>query len=414
MAQFNTRIVLRNDSSANWLLNEDAILLKGEVGIEFLSDGKVMMKIGDGVKTWAQLSYFGGASETAVYEATPEGEETHIAALTRVVADATLNKGDIGIIKVLIADDKEEYTAYVYNGEEWQAMDGNYNAKNVYLDSDLTITADIGVQKLEEGEGSKTLETTGKNLKQVLDMLLAARTLPTYTEPSLTVTSPQVGEYEVGTTVTPSYTTTFNDGAYSYGPEETGVTVNSWSVTFNNETLSSESGTFAATVITDGFNKTISATANYGAGVAPYDNLGELVEDADELATCQIPADAATAATGAIKGYRNLYYTSGTTAIELTSDNLRGLSKKKSTTNSFEMSVTEGARQVIIAVPTGRKVTKVADKAAFGTDIFEKFVNNPVSVAGAAEGYDKIYNVYVYSPSTALGANTYTVSVANE
>ena len=78
------------------------------------------------------------------------------------------------------------------------------------------------------------------------------------------------------------------------------------------------------------------------------------------------------------------------------------------------MSVVEGARQVIIAVPTGRKVTKVADKAAFGTDIFEKFVNNPVSVAGAAEGYDKIYNVYVYSPSTALGANTYTVSVANE
>lgn len=61
--QLNTRIVLRNDSSAKWLENESVILLKGEVGIEFTTDGKVKIKIGDGVKTWAQLDYFGGASE---------------------------------------------------------------------------------------------------------------------------------------------------------------------------------------------------------------------------------------------------------------------------------------------------------------------------------------------------------------
>jgi hypothetical protein len=61
--QLNTRIVLRNDSSAKWLENESVILLKGEVGIEFTADGKVKVKIGDGVKTWAQLDYFGGASE---------------------------------------------------------------------------------------------------------------------------------------------------------------------------------------------------------------------------------------------------------------------------------------------------------------------------------------------------------------
>lgn len=61
--QLNTRIVLRNDSSAKWLENESVILLKGEVGIEFTTDGKVKVKIGDGVKTWAQLDYFGGASE---------------------------------------------------------------------------------------------------------------------------------------------------------------------------------------------------------------------------------------------------------------------------------------------------------------------------------------------------------------
>ena len=60
MAQLNTRIVLRNDSSTNWLSNKDQVLLKGEVGFEFQESGKVKMKVGDGVKTWEELEYFGG------------------------------------------------------------------------------------------------------------------------------------------------------------------------------------------------------------------------------------------------------------------------------------------------------------------------------------------------------------------
>jgi hypothetical protein len=38
-------------------------LLKGEVGIEFLESGKVKLKIGDGIKSWSELDYFGGESE---------------------------------------------------------------------------------------------------------------------------------------------------------------------------------------------------------------------------------------------------------------------------------------------------------------------------------------------------------------
>ena len=60
MAQINTRIILRNDSSVNWLAHESVILLKGEVGIEFLSNGSCKIKIGDGVRTWKELAYFGG------------------------------------------------------------------------------------------------------------------------------------------------------------------------------------------------------------------------------------------------------------------------------------------------------------------------------------------------------------------
>lgn len=54
---FNTRIILRNDNTLNWLANEHAILLRGEVGIEFLDSGRVKLKVGDGISSWAQLQY---------------------------------------------------------------------------------------------------------------------------------------------------------------------------------------------------------------------------------------------------------------------------------------------------------------------------------------------------------------------
>ena len=60
MAQINTRIVLRNDYSFNWLLNENVVLLQGEFGVEFLPDNTCKVKIGDGTTQWKDLPYFGG------------------------------------------------------------------------------------------------------------------------------------------------------------------------------------------------------------------------------------------------------------------------------------------------------------------------------------------------------------------
>ena len=58
--RFKTIIILRNDSSANWLANPNALLQRGEVGLEFLDNGNVKMKIGDGIRVWTTLPYFGG------------------------------------------------------------------------------------------------------------------------------------------------------------------------------------------------------------------------------------------------------------------------------------------------------------------------------------------------------------------
>jgi hypothetical protein len=50
----NAKILIRRDTAANWTAT-NPVLLDGEQGYE-KDTGK--MKIGDGVKTWSQLSYF--------------------------------------------------------------------------------------------------------------------------------------------------------------------------------------------------------------------------------------------------------------------------------------------------------------------------------------------------------------------
>lgn len=344
-------------------------------------------------------------------------DENADAAITRVVGESTPHDGDNVILKKLIADGKYEYTAYVYTGGAWAAMDGNYNAKNVYFDSDLVLTANVGVQTIPSS-GSKTLDTAGKNVKQVLDMLFAARKLPTRTLPTVTLTSAESKSYEVGTSIAPKYSATLTTGSYTYGPA-TGITASSWSVKLGTQTLTTASGTFDAIKIADNTNLTISATANYEAGAVPVDNLGETITNATELANCQIQAGSASKTGATIKGYRKAFYGAKTAPIELTSTNIRGLKGQDASGNSISIAIPEGAKQVVIAVPTGRVVKAVADTGAFGTDIVSSFAKSTVSVGGADAtadaigSYAKDYNVYVYSPAAALGANTYNVTLAN-
>ena len=58
----NIRIVSRNDTSSNWN-TANPLLLKGEIGIE-IDTNKI--KIGDGVKRWQELDYFGGDNTTSL------------------------------------------------------------------------------------------------------------------------------------------------------------------------------------------------------------------------------------------------------------------------------------------------------------------------------------------------------------
>ena len=268
MATLNTRIVIRNDSTTNWLTNESAVLLKGEVGIEFLVDGKVKMKVGDGIKTWAQLDYFGGE----------EAKTFQVSSLDEIT-ETELAVGDTAIVKTAIytdaeneANNKYSYTGYVYNGTAWAAMSGNYNAENVYFDDDMLVTKEIGYITLTNGQG--TIPSKGKNLSEVFEAMFVKEQNPTTTQPSVNLTFSEAKAYEVGTVVSPTYSATFNAGSYTYGPA-TGVTVTSWEISDTaGNTATTASGSFAEIQIADATNYKVTAKATYGAGAIPKTNIG--------------------------------------------------------------------------------------------------------------------------------------------
>lgn len=419
--KLNTRIVLRNDSSTNWLANETQVLLKGEVGIEFLDTGKVKMKIGDGVKSWAQLPYFGG-DECHVFEATVSAGGSHSDAITTAVGETSLNKGDIAIVKEAIVDEdkiagtvtqKYKYTAYIYGdvaggATDWKAMDGNYDASNVYFNDDFTFTTNIGT--VTGVSGSKTVAAAGKSVKDFLSGLFAKEEAGSITaQPSCSITLNGSGNYEVGTTVNPSYTTSFSAGSYKYGPSPTGVAVSSWSVKSNDgkEVFDTAKGTCSSFVVSDGTDYYLTATVTHTEGSLAKSNIGN-------EGTVKIASGTKSASSSHIKGYRNHFQGALVTPVDLTSANIRNLTA--TTANSFTVTVPEGAKQVIIAL-YNKTLKKVEDKAAFGTDIVANFAEvtseegNEISVAGANNYTGVNYKVYEYKPDAALGANTYTVTI---
>ena len=319
MAELKTRIIIRNDSTENWTANKTTVLKKGEIGIEFLADGKIKQKIGDGATTWENLAYFGGE----------EAKTFQVGDLSEIT-DEDLAIGDTAIVKKAIYTDAQDasnnkysYTGYVYNGTAWAAMDGNYNANNVYFDKDFTYTANIGV-KTVPASGSGTIAASGKNVQELLASILAEEKNPTITQPSASITmSTGNGTVEIGTKVNVTYSASLNGGKYQYGPA-TGVSAKSYSVSFDGKTATTATGSFANTVA-EAAAKKLSVTITYDAStVNPKTNIG------NDYPAGKIAAGSKTAtSSGQVLGVRHMFWGAmNDGAAELNSANIRALSKK--------------------------------------------------------------------------------------
>lgn len=406
--QLNTRIILRNDNTANWLENKNQVLLKGEVAIEFNPDieGKVKMKVGDGVSTWEELAYFGG-EEAHVYETTIAKGLNHEEAIQAVVNSAELTAHDIAIVKEAILSENEvadgaiqkyQHTAYRYDGEKWVACDGNYSAKNVYFDEDFTFTKSIGTVSIPSS-GSTVVEAAGKNLSQFFAGIFAKEEYPTTPSTSASITSSNIGTKEVGTSIAVAYSFSTSAGAYKYGPAN-GVSWNDYTATFNGETKTGSTGSFSAVQVTDDTNLSITGSVHQSAGAVPFTNLG------NEYPSAQIQEKDWTNLTkGTLKGYRAWFcgYKNGDNALEdatkITGEEIRNLGNDANGSWKSQLNVSQ-MKQMFFAAPAGK---------ASKPSVQDHSTTAPQTVLGPITVYVPGANNYMTEAETANGGMAYDV-----
>lgn len=414
MATLNIRIQLRNDTAENWT-TQNPILLKGEMGVE-IDTGKT--KIGNGTDHWKTLKYSGVDEDTikgiidnnrsAFTEVVPNEGETDAQALARVITNP--KKGDMAVVIRTFVEGKKSYTAFIHDGTGFKAMDGNYSADNVYFDKDLTYTANIGVLTVPSS-GSGTIQASGKNVKEVLAGILAKEKNPSATVPAVTIgTQTNFGTFEIGTKKNLVYGATLSTGSYTYGPA-TGITAKTWEVTCTGVAGSktTASGTFE-NVVAEATPKTVTVKATYGAGAIPKTNLG------NEYPAGQIKAGSASKTSSSLVGVRYMFWgPMADASAELNSANIRALAHNKAsgTGNLSTFGAGAGAKKVVVAVPAGRRITKVIMPSALNADVTSLFVKQgtQVQVQGANAYAAAAYDVYVYQPASIDAGETYTVTI---
>lgn len=411
-------IQLRRDTTENWLANKDIVPAAGEPCYDL--DLKTL-KIGDGKTAYENLKSIGTtelSSAATHYEGIRAEDEDDNDVISRVLSEAGVdaNKDDIFIVKSLISDNHYSHTAYVYNGENWVAMDGNYSANNVYFDSDMLVTKEIGYITLKDGQGY--IPSEGKNLTEVFEAMFVKESNPKTTAPTVGWDSISTGSYEVGTTITPSWDAKLNAGSYTYGPA-TGIVAESWEISNNvtDETATTESGSFADWVVNDSMVYQITAKASHTAGATPVTNKG------NEYASGAIAAGSKSTQSTGIFGYRAYFYgvlDTSTTDAPLTSAIIREQLTNGGNYNeekSFTLNGSATAKRIVIAIPSNSTrggLSEVILASAMNTPVTDSYVKtvDAVDVEGVNGATAVPYTVYVYEPSKIDAGEVHAITLA--
>jgi len=397
MAELRTIITLRQGTTAEWA-DSTVVLKTGEMGLEYLADGNVKIKAGDGEHLWSVLPYIGSDVKSAnVFQVElPAGSTDDIAAIEAQVnlENAEKQDGDVAIVKAAIADGKYSYTSYVYDaaldveGDDsthgWSAMDGNYSATNVFLKNKIELAGSFAsVGNYNKG---KTI-AAGTSLESLLSGMLQQELYPTANDkPNAEITAAG-GSGEVGSEYTvPTATLKITDvGSYEYGDKATGITFAVGSVKLaegadpatatnykTNDAVMAKDSTITLKASGDKVlyadtskSYTFSGTASYSAGKVPVTNLG------NAYATAQIPAGDVTIAdkTVTFSGYRYAF-AGGSTAATIDSAVVRSMAAKKSSKSSMD---TEGEALEFTAASGATKVFFAYPATWTGTPYFEMF-----------------------------------------
>lgn len=374
---------------------------------------------GDGV--WAPIEAPGDNNQneftnpTQIFEVVTNINESDMDAISRITKGKEVTNGDVAIVKILISNEKYSYTAYIYNGSQWGAMDGNYRADNVYFDEDFIFTKSIGTVSIPSS-GNTTVSAAGKSLQEFFAGLFAEEENPSIPATKALLTSGNIGEKEVGTNIGVEYAFNVSSGNYAYGPSNNGVIWSNYKATFNGETLSGKTGTFSSVQVTDDTNLTITGSVEQSSGAIPFTNLG------NEYPSAQIPPQFwKELSKGTLTGYRAWFcgYKNGENALPdpkaITGAEIRALgnSLKGAWVNSMDVSQ---MKQMFFAAPVGqasrpsvKDAATTAPQTVLGPiTVYVKGANNYATV-DAPDGI--AYEVwYVSNADAAAGEATLNIS----
>ena len=466
----NVRFQQKYDTAANWA-ESTIILLAGEMAIE--SDtGK--FKFGNGEKKFSELDYAGidqaqlDAIEDNYYKVVPtipegaEEIETDSQALARVVTNP--KKGDVAVCERAIGDDTEAsastMTDYMYDGEHWCALDGNYDASNVYFAKDFTLAGSytaVGNVTKSSNAATGTLSAKGKSLEQLIQNIFTKELNPSNDLPTIALSGDSDQSGEVGTTFSlPTVKVTVSDvGSYTYGPA-TGInfpigdlviaecasssdkaTITSASNKKSNTTAAVKDSSVSltasnakGTVYTDSaISFTFDAVGSYTQGAMPVTNLGNDYES-KRIAAGDAHCDART-----IKrtGWRNYWYgfvsttdAAGLTRItDSTASNYNKVTDGKTTLIAGGSAISNktlptiaavaGDRMPVVVFPTSakKKVASATMPGSLNSSVDFTFIKT-VSLAGANGASAVSYDVWGYvADEMPVGAD-FSIVIGNK
>lgn len=283
----------------------------------------------------------------------------------------------------------------------WLDNQGNTVISTVRTQNDIQVN---GVTGLGIADGGSI--PAGKSIDEIIKMLVQKAVPATYTKPTISLTAPNSGTYEVGTSISDVLTANFVQN------DSRGLT---------KMTLSEPDGTLLASVtsqsslaheieitILEG-TQTYEAEATYKDSVTKQDNLGnDSLDNAFGAGTVK--------ATKSYIGKWNAFYGCGSGSITATSANVRDLAGKKLgpvAGTTFEIKLGVGDQWAMFAYPASlRDVNQVMYVETNDTNCAANFTKSTLSVQGANGVAGRSYKVYIYEMATpAEAAMTFKVTI---
>ena len=353
-------LIVRNDKTTVWE-SSSYKLEKGELGIGYYDDGKVIVKCGaeDGSKTWKECKQVEDILEKDLILTYNFGRHT--------TSNGFVNAGGAGMTV-----------------SEWIE-----DALSVTEDPDITLPEATISASFTPSSGEAGTAITKVNWNG------------TFTD----------GTYEFGSTETKDET--------DADKKKKANASASWVVKLGDTQIgTTEDGSYAQSLtmgdsaVTVTLNAT--ATLNTANVRTPLNNVGAEVAD---LKVSEFKSGGTvytnSGFNASVTGYRKMFV--GCTNEALTSDVIRGLSLKsaQASTTAFEVTAPEGATKLVIAAPTNSQGYKYSlSKAEMMTMSYEDYTDQfstdaTVEVADARGGTNGLqtYNIYSYS-FAALKADT--------